>query len=81
MSAIFIYNYTFRTLEDAHTIVLLNTNMLVNNINMENYQKAVDLLNTRSINPMIPGQLRNIFDYVAIPTNTSKSSSPSHANP
>ncbi|MEK7625639.1 MAG: hypothetical protein AAB467_04830 [Patescibacteria group bacterium] len=72
MSGIFVYNYTFRTLEDAHTIVLLNTDMVVNNINIVNYKKAVDLLKIKSPTPL-PENMRNIFGYVtgAAPLSTT----------
>lgn len=71
MSGIFVYNYTFRTLEDAHLIVLLNTDMVVNNVNMENYQKAVELVNQKSAPTVIPDKLRNIFIYGAFTTSTT----------
>jgi hypothetical protein len=46
-SSILIYNYTFRTLEDAHTIVLLNTDSMVNNVNLDMYKKAVNAINMK----------------------------------
>ena len=63
MSSIFVYNYTFRTLEDAHTIVLLNTDMIANNINLENYQKAVTMVNSKSELLTVPSKIRNIFNF------------------
>ena len=70
MSAIFVYNYTFRTLEDAHTIVLLNTDRVVNNINLDNYQKAVSLIELKSVQLEIPNKIRNIFIYGSYSTST-----------
>lgn len=81
LSAIFVYNYTFRTLEDAHTIVLLNTDMVVNNINVENYQKAVSLLSLKTPIISIPDSLRNIFSYKLIPTTTPESSTSTYVRP
>ena len=73
MSTIFVYNYTFRTLEDAHTIVLLNTDMVVNNINMITYNKAAAALGLKSVKIVIPPQLRNIFSYVEVAASSSVS--------
>lgn len=69
MSGFFVYNYTFRSLEDAHTIVLLNTDLVVNNINMENYQKAINLLKLKSTKTEIPNKVRNIFNYKPLTTS------------
>lgn len=79
MSAIFVYNYTFRTLEDAHTIVLLNTDMVVNNVNLENYQKAASLIEAKSAQLAVPNKVRNMFNYGSLTTSTAASSPSAYA--
>lgn len=70
-SGFFVYNYTFQSLEDAHTIVLLNTDSIVNTINVENYNKAVQILNTKNSSTTIPADLRNVFSYnIKVTTST-----------
>lgn len=63
LSSIIIYNYTFRTLEDAHTIVLLNTDTVVNNVNLDMYKRAVDAIKLKSTRSEIDRNLRNIFVF------------------
>jgi hypothetical protein len=80
MSAFIVYNYTFRTLEDAHTIVLLNTETLVNNVNMDSYNKAVRALDTKNKASNFSSNLRNIFilgqvETAPIPTSTTSTAS------
>jgi hypothetical protein len=76
LSAFVVYNYTFQTLEDAHTIILLNTETLINNVNIDAYNKALKALeiknNTSGFNP----SLRNIFSLVQIssPPSTTPTS-------
>lgn len=82
MSAIVVYNYTFRTLEDAHTIVLLNTETLVNNVNMDAYNKAIHALENKDKKSNFSGSARNIFNFgsgftTSTPSPTSTSSTAS----
>lgn len=71
-SGFFVYNYTFRSLEDAHTIVLLNTDSIVNTINLENYEKAVKILELKTSSSTIPVNIRNIFVYdTSFPTSST----------
>lgn len=63
LSGIAVYNYTFRSLEDAHTIVLLNTDTVANNINIGNYNRAVELVAAKDKEIVIPQNTRNIFSY------------------
>ena len=80
MSAIFVYNYTFRTLEDAHTIVLLNTETLVNNVNMDAYHKAIKALGVKNNLDNQKPSTRNIFSfYVAAPTAPTTTTSSAYA--
>jgi hypothetical protein len=62
-SAILVYNYTFRTLEDAHTIVLLNTDTVVNNVNLDMYKRATDAINLKNSPSGVSQTLRNVFSY------------------
>jgi hypothetical protein len=62
-SSMLIYNYTFRTLEDAHTIVLLNADSMVNNVNLDMYKKAVEAISLKNSIMNHPADLRNIFVY------------------
>ena len=70
-SAILVYNYTFRTLEDAHTIVLLNTDTVVNNVNMDMYKKAVNTINKKNVASGFSESIRNIFTYGPAPVVVS----------
>ena len=70
-SAILVYNYTFRTLEDAHTIVLLNTDTVVNNVNMDMYKKAVNTINKKNVPSGFSENIRNIFSYGPAPVVVS----------
>jgi hypothetical protein len=81
MSAFVVYNYTFRTLEDAHTIVLLNTETLVNNVNMDSYNKAVRALETKNKASNFNNKLRNIFTFgqIETPSTTTTSTASSTA--
>ena len=81
MSGVFVYNYTFRTLEDAHTIVLLNTDTVANNVNLENFQKATDLVSSKSVPLLIPNKVRNIFSFGSFSTSTSETVSSSYVRP
>ncbi len=62
-SAIIVYNYTFRTLEDAHNIVLLNTDTVVNNVNMDMYKRAVNAINTKNEPSGLSSNIRFVFTY------------------
>lgn len=68
MSGILIYNYTFRALEDAHTIVLLNSDAAVDKVNLDNYNKATGLISLKTVATPIPANLRNIFVYLSTST-------------
>lgn len=70
MSGFFIYNYTFRTLADAHTIVLLNSETVVNTVNLNNFQKAVAIVNTKTATSTVQDGIRNIFTYPVMSTST-----------
>lgn len=71
ISGFFIYNYTFRSLEDAHTIVTLNTDTVVNTVNLDNYQHATQILTAKVTSTTIPANPRNIFVYLSTSTPTS----------
>lgn len=78
-SGIVVYNYTFRTLEDAHTIVLLNTETIINTVNLDNYNKALSYLNTKETSVTVPAPLRNFFEYGFKQASTSTPTSSSTA--
>lgn len=75
ISVYFIYQNIFRTLEDANIIVLLNSAVNIDVINLPAYDKANDYLRLKVNNAQVPLNIRNIFSYgnqtSASPTPTS----------
>lgn len=69
-SSYFIYSYVYRTLDDAHTIIILNSSYSINSINLENYKKATRALLLKEAAQSVPKDLRNIFTYVSEASST-----------
>jgi hypothetical protein len=70
----FLYTYIFRRLEDAHTIVMLDTVQQSDTLNLNNYQKAVSLLSLKTSSTPFVFPLRNVFEFP--PTSTAPTSTP-----
>ncbi|MBI5729375.1 MAG: hypothetical protein HY983_04030 [Candidatus Magasanikbacteria bacterium] len=76
-SSYFIYLNIFRTLDDAHSIVILNSGLAINSVNMESYQQATRALELKEKTSTIPKNIRDIFSYgpetaSSTPTSTKK---------
>lgn len=59
----FIYLNIYRTLDDAHSIIILNSNLSINKVNMESYEQAVRALKLKEKTSGIPKNIRNLFSY------------------
>lgn len=73
MSSYFIYQYIYRTLEDANSIVVLNSSLGLDTINKPLFLQAKKYLEFKAVHLTAPAKLRNIFVYV--------STTPSHETP
>lgn len=71
VSTYFIYSYVYRTLDDAHSIVVLNSNASVNTVNLPALEKAKQILALKKIPVIFPPGLRNIFIYGNSPNSTT----------
>lgn len=69
-STYFIYTTVYRTLDDANTIVVLDSFAVLSTINETNYAKAQALIGEKAVVVTIPHDLRNIF--VKIPSSTPR---------
>lgn len=67
-SGYFTYVNIYRTLEDANTIVVLNSNEQLDTINMKAYDKTQELVRLKTGTTIIPKQLRHIFVKVSTST-------------
>jgi|GEM_PF-2731950 hypothetical protein len=59
----FLYNFIFSKLEDAHTIILLNSEAPTDTINMDNYQKARAYIDLKNSSLPLVFPIRNIFSF------------------
>jgi len=59
----FIYLNIYRTLDDAHNIIILNSNLSINKINMESYRQAALAIKLKEKPSSIPKNIRDIFSY------------------
>lgn len=62
-SSYFIYLNIYRTLDDANNIVILNSSLAVNSVNMESYQQALHALKSKEGLSILPKNIRDIFSY------------------
>lgn len=69
VSGYFIYTKIYRTLDDVNTIVVLNSDLQLDSINMGAFERAENLIMVKNTTSTIPLKLRNIF--IRIPTSTS----------
>lgn len=75
-SSYFIYSKIYQTLNDANSIIILNSGLSINNVNMESYQQALKALKLKEKTSVIPKNIRDIFSYgqtaSSTPTPTKK---------
>lgn len=69
-STYFIYTTVYRTLDDANTIVVLDSFATLSTINEANYAKAQVLIGQKAVVTTIPRDLRNIF--ISIPSSSPR---------
>ncbi|MEK7161051.1 MAG: hypothetical protein AAB724_03410 [Patescibacteria group bacterium] len=73
-SSYFIYLNIYRTLEDANTVVLLNTVASIDAINMPAYEKAESFLELKQSPVSVPKNIRNVFSYSSSASSHASSS-------
>ncbi len=83
ISSYFIYQYIYRALEDANTIIVLNSSLGVDTVNKPLFLQAQKFMEKKATPVKLPTPLRNIFVYVSstqsvagVSTTASTSSTP-----
>lgn len=64
-SLYFIYVYIYQTLNEANTVVTLNLNSSVNTLQLDDYDKVKQLIDSKQNTPGLPTKIRNIFFYTS----------------
>lgn len=72
----FNYQYIYRTLDSANSIILLNPTSNIESVDLAGFQKIEEALAAKQNLPTIPPTLRNLFLYVSstLPTVISATS-------
>lgn len=70
LSVYFIYTQIYRTLDDANTIVVLNSDLQMDTINMGAFEHAKSLVALKNSTSSFTKPVRNIF--LRVPTSTPK---------
>ncbi|HLD61069.1 MAG TPA: hypothetical protein VJA27_02980 [Patescibacteria group bacterium] len=76
VSSYFIYQHIYRTIDDANTIIVLNSNQTIDTINMPTYNKALKAVELKTAVITISLPVRDIFSYGATSTPPAPSSTP-----
>lgn len=66
----FIYLYSYLTLSNANTIIILSSNLAVDIIDVKTFQSTEGLIKLKKDLPDIPEKIRNIFYYIEPVTST-----------
>ncbi len=72
VSAFFIYDSVYQTLDDANSIVALNSSASLAVINQSVYAKATELVALKNTTSTISKNSRNIFIPVITPSSTKR---------
>lgn len=67
----FIYLYSYLTLSNINTIIILNSNLAADVINIKTFQNTEQMIKWKNSLPNIPEKIRNIFYYIDIATPTT----------
>ncbi len=70
LGAYFTYTYVYRTLDDAHSIIVLSSSASINQINETFFQNAAHLVALKNSSSTFAFPIRDIFSY-ASSTNAS----------
>lgn len=68
ITAYFIYQNIFRTLENANAVVILSSNLNIDVIDTKAYNQTEELIKAKNTLFVWPKDVRNIFSYQALTT-------------
>lgn len=74
LTGFFIYQNLFTTLNNAYIVTVLSSDLGVDTVDLNNYERAQTILEQKRREFKIPADLRNIFIY-ASPTSTVSTTS------
>jgi len=73
LTAGFVYQNIYSTISNAYSIFALSSELGMDIVDMDTYQKTVNIIAAKNNPTIIPTNLRNIFEYKITPSTSTPS--------